>query len=194
MEKHNAIEQFLMNLELEQIIPLHNAYCEQNHYDALIYPMTEDIINSLFKTPFDLIKALHKSNPLENNDYYFCYINEEFQDVYDVIDWDNLAEYLIEWGDSKFNFDLTDHLVDAFKKYAYNQLNGYSKTKIAKIVDALPNDFLMEEWENILEEFDKVVAVCECGNIIYTDDKGEYNYDNGKTAYTCPLCEEKIYI
>lgn len=111
-----------------------------------------------------------------------------------------LAEYLCEWGDSgiSFNGDLNSFLFPKFCEYAHDLLEDrYSLDEVTAIVDnAQSVDFLMDDWDDILQEiFDDVVGFCPyCQTTIYKEDKHEYIMESGKMLYECSYCESEFQL
>jgi hypothetical protein len=149
--KRDSIIEYLRDLDDAEIAELHNRYCDSNNYEHCIYPMREDIINELFATPYDFYKALPKFFNKEEMKY-FIINNGCIVDPIDYIDYYELAEYLVEYGDAMYSFDITDCLIDAFKKYAQQVLPNLPITEINDIVDNSCADFLMDDWDDIIRE------------------------------------------
>ena len=104
-----------------------------------------------------------------------------------------LAEHLINFGDSNYNFDCSEFLSERYKEYAFNILSEkYTKEEISFIVDnAKQVDLLMDDWDDILiEVFDKVIGICyDCKEPVFNDaEKLGYNYDTGFVEYICENC------
>jgi hypothetical protein len=111
-----------------------------------------------------------------------------------IIDYDRLADFLIDWGDSGFNFDITGYLVEEFKTYAYELVyERYSMEEVSAKVDECTDDFLMDDWDDILADMFDIVCSCPvCCGIIYRDNNREYIYETGRMLYGCPECGEEV--
>lgn len=155
MDKVNAIKDFLVKQNFDNVIALHNDWCEKNKYvDMIIYPMTTDNINMFFGTSAHLFMAIKCSERFDINAKYFRLVYGQIRtDI--TTDFDALVEHLIDWGDSKFNFDITEHLEKAFKEMAISEYeNGvregnFSREQIEKEIDQMDNDYLMEDWNDL---------------------------------------------
>jgi hypothetical protein len=197
--KKKAIKEFLEELPTQVIVALHNDYCERNHSDMTIYPLNEENINRFFPTAFDLIKAVKESTHFHPaSEPYFRFSNDNISTNWSVvIDYDKLAEHLVDWGDAGYGFDITQHLQDAFVKYAYDILaEQYTKRQVQVAVKNSQMDFLMDDWfDIILEDFPNVVGMCpHCNEVIYADAPHGYIYETGKTEYECETCGNTIYF
>ena len=201
--KEIAIKKYLQEqVEFKDIVTLHNMFCEKQELtEFLIYSFVDDI-DKFFNTPSELMETIHKSvnmglefNP---NSKYFWY-NENDDTITTniaLIDYEKLADYLIDWSDSEIPFDITDYLVEEFCQYAYKILDeSYTMSRVHEIADSINADYLMEEWDDIIHEFEGVVEFCpNCGNIIYSYGEREYIYETGKTKYHCNGCGATINI
>lgn len=137
----------------------------------------------LEKLPTQVIVALH-------NDY--CERNHLERSV--VIDYDKLAEHLVDWGDAGYGFDITPHLINKFKLYAYDLLQEeYTLQQVESWVETSQADFLMDDWNDIILEFENVVAFCpHCKNVVFANAKHEYIYETGKMLWECDNCGEEF--
>lgn len=200
--KKNVIERFLINqFEIEDILELHNDYCKHFGYsNNVYYPMCE--IDTMFNTPSELIASIRNGAKLgymfDANEKYFHYIEDEdaVSVDFDVICYDVLAEHLINFGDSNYQFSkqLEEHLEEKLIEYIYSLLTErYTKKEIANKVKTESFDVLMDDWDDFITEyFSDVVGVCPCCNhIIYKNYEHEYVYDNAKMKYTCGHCGEQ---
>ena len=195
--KEIAIRDFLKEQNLVNIIPLHNTFCEKEGIDMKIYPLNKETIDEHFPSSYDLLKSVNFEY-FNLNDSFFTYRFERIiTDVELVINYHKLVEFLIENGDYGCNFDITPYLMSKFKDYAYDLLcEQYTMDEISKIVEDSSNDFLMEEWGDILSElFDKFVKICPlCHSAIFKDYPHEYIYERGQIQYECDMCQTHVYV
>ena len=201
MEKQNAITEFLKQQPPKVIVAIHNHYCEVSKTDAVIYPLDEVNINRFFPTAYDLVNAIQRSTHFHPaSEPYFRYNDGNISTNWSiVIDYEKLADHLVDWGDAGYNYstDITPHLVEKFKEYAYNLLNErYSQAEINTIVEKSEMDFLMDDWfDIILEEFEDVVGLCpHCRNVVFNDVKHEYIYETGRMLWECDYCEGEFLV
>ena len=148
------------------------------------------IIEFLEKLPTQVIDALH-------NDY--CKRNHSDMTIYSlsdeiVIDYDKLAEHLADWGDAGYGFDITPHLINKFKLYAYDLLQEeYTLQQVENWIETSQVDFLMDDWNDIILEFENVVVFCpHCKNVVFANAKHEYIYETGKILWECDNCGEEF--
>lgn len=200
MTNEQIIRNYLRTRNFDEILPLHNEYCNRNHYcDSLVFPMDNEHIEMFYGTAVHLFIAIKESSCFDRKAKYFYIKNAEIRtDIYEVIDFSALAEYLIRWGDCGYKFEkLDEYLINGFIEYATPIVKGrYSEKEIRNIVEESNADFLMDEWEDILKDTFNVIAICqECGETIYNDSPSEYIYDTGRTLYNCPneLCDGTYY-
>jgi hypothetical protein len=141
------------------------------------------IIEFFEKLPSQVIVALH-------NDY--CERNNLDMSV--VIDYDKLAEHLVDWGDAGYGFDITPHLMNKFKLYAYDLLQEeYTLQQVENWVETSQVDFLMDDWDDIILEFENVVAFCpHCKSVVFANAKHEYIYETAKILWECDNCGEEF--
>lgn len=144
------------------------------------------VIKFLATLDITIIETIHKN---------YCEHNKI--EVSNKIDYNKLADFLIDWGDSDYQFDMTQHLSDSFKKYAYILLSEkYSWDEVSKIVDESYADFLMDDWLDILnEDFEDFIGICpNCNNAIFSDSEHEYIYETGRTKYSCEHCNSSLFV
>ena len=112
-EINNVIESFTE----EQLIEAWNNYCERNHYEETIERLSDEAIDELYecKTPSELIR-MGKDVDLDNKYFYF-HLGElnTTDDIYDVVDNSEIADYVIDYdddcGDSELR-ELLDELAE----------------------------------------------------------------------------------
>ena len=115
------------------------------------------IIEFLEKLPTQVIDALH-------NDY--CKRNNLDMTIYSlnhvVIDYDKLAEHLVDWGDAGYGFDITPHLMNKFKLYAYDLLQEeYTLQQVENWIETSQVDFLMDDWNELRRGVCKLIKVLD---------------------------------
>lgn len=112
-EINNVVESFTE----EQSIEAWNNYCDENHYEETIVRLSDEIIDELFvsKTPSELIRM---GSDLDlDNKYFYFHLGElnTTDDIYDVVDDSEIADYAIDYdddcGDSELR-DLLDELAE----------------------------------------------------------------------------------
>lgn len=202
MEKREALVKFLKELPTTQLVAVHNEYCKRNNfYNMICHPMDTEHINYCFGTAGHLFLAIKNTENFNPSAKYFQLANAEIRtDI--VMDIEALAEYLIRWGDELYSFDNTNALkfdctyalTEAFKSFASNCLRDLSDEQISNIVEASDEDFLMDDWNDIIIDlFPGINTICpHCQYALMSEERGEYDYDSGLTFYTCPECGETI--
>ena len=90
--------ELLQELDDEQTLELWNEYCsEYGRGEDNIYYLDEWTINDLFyNNPFGLLNSL--DDDFDKHDEYFkdgTYGLESFSDIFDVVDLEDLAEYIL---------------------------------------------------------------------------------------------------
>ena len=195
MDKINAIKDYLLELPVTKIFKLHNDYCKENSSDMMLYEMTSDNLDMYFHTPSDLFHAIKLGNDFNFDKPYFRFVNDAITtNVESVIDYDELAEFLINNGDYGYGFDITPHLMNKFKVYAYDLLQEeYTLQQIENCVETSQMDFLMDDWDDIILDFENVVAFCpHCKSVVFADAKHEYIYETAKILWECDNCGEEF--
>ena len=103
-----AVEDFKEN----KLVELWNEYCDKNYYEERIDYLSDDEINDLFsnKTPAELIR-IGKNVDLDNKYFYF-HLGElnTTNDIFDVVDIDELVNYIIDNDDDCNDIDIRDLL------------------------------------------------------------------------------------
>ena len=111
------IREIIEDFEEERLVELWNEFCNENYYEEVICYLSEDEIDNLFKnnTPAELIR-MGKDVDLDNKYFYFhlCELNTT-DNVFDVVDIDELVDYIIDYdddcGDSELR-ELLDELAE----------------------------------------------------------------------------------
>lgn len=113
-EINRVVEEFTT----EQSIKAWNKFCEENsYYEDYIHTLSDEVIDEEFcnKTPSELIRMGRDINL--NDNYYYYHLDElrTTNDIYDVVDDSEIADYVINYdddcGDSELR-DLLDELAE----------------------------------------------------------------------------------
>ena len=100
-----------------KLVELWNEFCNKNYYEEVIYYLSDDEINDWFsnKTPAELIRM--GSDVDLDNKYFYFHLGElnTTDNVFDVVDIDELIYYIIDYdddcGDSELR-ELLDELAE----------------------------------------------------------------------------------
>ena len=95
-----------------KLVELWNEFCNKNYYEEVIYYLSDDEINDLFsnKTPAELIR-MGKDVDLDNKYFYFHLGKLNTTDnVFDVVDIDELVDYIIDNDNDCNDIDIRDLL------------------------------------------------------------------------------------
>ena len=99
-----VVEDFKEN----KLVELWNEFCDKNYYEERIYYLSDDEINDLFDnmTPAELIRM--GSNVDLDNKYFYFHLNElnTTDNVFDVVDIDELVDYIIDNDDDCNDVDV----------------------------------------------------------------------------------------
>ena len=103
-----VVEDFKEN----KLVELWNEFCDKNCYEERIWYLSDYEINDLFsnKTPAELIR-MGKDVDLDNKYFYF-HLGElnTTDNVFDVVDIDELVDYIIDNDDDCNDIDIRDLL------------------------------------------------------------------------------------
>ena len=95
-----------------KFVELGNEFCNKNCYEEVIYYLSDYEINDLFsnKTPAELIRM--GSNLDLDNKYFYFHLNElnTTDNIFDVIDIDELVDYIIDNDNDCNDTDIRDLL------------------------------------------------------------------------------------
>ena len=99
-----VVEDFKEN----KLVELWNEYCDKNYYEERLYYLSDDEINDLFsnKTPAELIRM--GSDVDLDNKYFYFHLNElnTTDNVFDVVDVDEIVDYIIDNDDDCNDMDV----------------------------------------------------------------------------------------
>lgn len=114
-EQHFILVSILERLEDYQIVSIHNEYCEHSSYENRVYYMSE--IDELLydRTPTEILDCLTSS--FNKNDKFIVdtiYGLESYNNIEDCVDFDELADFLIENGD-------VDNILEANDQEIYEE-------------------------------------------------------------------------
>lgn len=112
-----SIREVVEYFKEDKLVELWNEFCDKNYYEEVIYYLSDDEINDLFsnETPAELIRMGSGVNL--DNKYFYFHLNElnTANNVFDVVDIDELVDYIINYdddcGDSELR-DLLDELAE----------------------------------------------------------------------------------
>ena len=107
-EINNVVSEFTT----EQAIEAWNNYCYRNGYEEIIEPLSDETIDKLFagETPSELIR-MGKDVSLDD-DYFYFHLGElnTTNDIYDVVDDSEIADYVIDYDDDCDDSELRELL------------------------------------------------------------------------------------
>lgn len=96
----------------EKLVELWNEFCDENYYEERIEYLSDDEINNLFskKTPAELIRM--GSDVDLDNKYFYFHLNElnTTDNIFDVVDIDELVDYIIDSDNDCNDIDIRDLL------------------------------------------------------------------------------------
>ena len=106
------IKEVVEDFKETKLAELWNEFCNKNYYEEVIYYLSDDEINDLFnnKTPAELIR-IGKDVDLDNKYFYF-HLNElnTTDNIFDVVDIDELVDYIIDNDNDCNDTDIRDLL------------------------------------------------------------------------------------
>ena len=95
-----------------KLVELWNEFCNKNYYEEVIYYLSDDEINDFFsnKTPAELIRM--GSNLDLDNKYFYFHLDElnTTDNIFDVVDIDELVDYIIDNDNDCNDTDIRDLL------------------------------------------------------------------------------------
>ena len=106
------IREVVEDFKENKLVELWNEFCNKNYYEEVIYYLSDDEINDFFsnKTPAELIR-MGKGVDLDNKYFYF-HLGElnTTDNVFDVVDIDELVDYIIDNDNDCNDTDIRDLL------------------------------------------------------------------------------------
>ena len=197
MDKIESIINFVNKLPFKERIELHNNYCRATgRFESLIIPLNAENIALYFGGANNLYLTLCENKEFDIRAEYFYHkdgkITTDIQGINDM-----LAEFMADWGDYLLPIPgLTEHLENDFLDYAYElTMDRYNYDDVKNIVESSTNnDFLMDDWDDIVKELFNIVGVCqECKEVVYADNADyTYNYDTARKVHYCPNCGGEV--
>ena len=106
------IREVVEDFKEKKLVGLWNEFCDKNYYEERIYYLSDDEINDFFsdKTPAELIR-IGKDVDLDNKYFYFHLSELNTTDnVFDVVDIDELVDYIIDNDNDCNDTDIRDLL------------------------------------------------------------------------------------
>ena len=92
------IREVVEDFKENKLVELWNEFCNKNYYEEVIYYLSDDEINDFFsnKTPAELIRM--GSNLDLDNKYFYFHLGElnATDNIFDVVDIDELVDYIID--------------------------------------------------------------------------------------------------
>ena len=106
------IREVVEDFKENKLVELWNEFCNKNYYEEVIYYLSDDEINDFFsnKTPAELIRM--GSNLDLDNKYFYFHLNElnTTDNIFDVVDIDELVDYIIDNDNDCNDTDIRDLL------------------------------------------------------------------------------------
>lgn len=107
-----SIREIVEDFRENKLVELWNEFCDKNYYEERIDYLSDYEINDLFsnKTPAELIR-MGKDLDLDNKYSYF-HLGElnATDNIFDVVDIDELVDYIIDNNDDCNDIDIRDLL------------------------------------------------------------------------------------
>lgn len=107
-----SIREIVEDFRENKLVELWNEFCDKNYYEERIDYLSDYEINDLFsnKTPAELIR-MGKDLDLDNKYFYF-HLGElnATDNIFDVVDIDELVDYIIDNNDDCNDIDIRDLL------------------------------------------------------------------------------------
>ena len=108
------IREVVEDFKENKLVELWNEFCNENYYEEVIYYLSDDEINDFFsnknKTPAELIRM--GSNVDLDNKYFYFHLGElnTTDNIFDVVDIDELVDYIIDNDNDCNDTDIRDLL------------------------------------------------------------------------------------
>ena len=106
------IREVVEDFKENKLVELWNEFCNKNYYEEVIYYLSDDEINDFFSnnTPAELIRMGSDVN-LDNKYFYFHLGKLNTMDnIFDVVDIDELVDYIIDNDNDCNDTDIRDLL------------------------------------------------------------------------------------
>ena len=107
-----SIKVVVEDFKEDKLVELWNEFCDKNYYEERIYYLSDDEINDWFsnKTPAELIRM--GSNVDLDNKYFYFHLSElnTTDNIFDVVDIDELVDYIIDNDNDCNDTDIRDLL------------------------------------------------------------------------------------
>ena len=102
------IKEIVEDFKEDKLVELWNEFCNKNYYEEVIDYLSDDEINDFFsnKTPAELIRI--GSDVDLDNKYFYFHLGElnTTDNVFDVVDIDELVDYIIDNDDDCNDMDV----------------------------------------------------------------------------------------
>lgn len=106
------IREVVEDFKETKLVELWNEFCNKNYYEEVIDYLSDDEINDYFsnKTPAELIRM--GSNVDLDNKYFYFHLDElnTTNNIFDVVDIDELVDYIIDNDNDCNDIDIRDLL------------------------------------------------------------------------------------
>ena len=106
------IKEVVEDFKEDKLVELWNEFCNKNYYEEVICYLSDDEINDFVsnKTPAELIR-IGKDVDLDDKYFYF-HLGElnTTDNIFDVVDIDELVDYIIDYDDDCNDIDIRDLL------------------------------------------------------------------------------------
>ena len=108
------IREVVEDFKENKLVELWNEFCNENYYEEVIYYLSDDEINDFFsnknKTPAELIRI--GSDVDLDNKYFYFHLGElnTTDNIFDVVDIDELVDYIIDNDNDCNDTDIRDLL------------------------------------------------------------------------------------
>lgn len=154
MDKKTIIISLLKEIDTDVLIRVWNTYCSDENMDDYIYENDDYNINEMFSKPDEALRSAFYGDYRYNDDYFVFngYGNLDSFDEYDAdnhIDFDILADYIMENGCDELSENYSEELQDEFLHYINEKFEDREFTE-----DDIPSgtDLITEDWDEILSE------------------------------------------
>lgn len=155
-DRKDAIIALLKAFETETLIKWWNEYCNSVGNDDNIYSNDEWAVNEMFSNPYEALRASCYGE-YKFTDYYFtidCYgnlVSFGDSDIHSHINFDDMAEYIMENGCYEISDVWKEDLVYDFIGYVYEKTE--KKLTEDEVYDMIEDgtDLVTENWDDIIK-------------------------------------------